>query len=256
MFRIATWNVNSLRIRLPHVLDWLDEHEPDVFALQETKVIDEEFPEEELKEAGYNVVYIGQKTFNGVAVLSKHMLKAPVFALPNFDDEQKRLLAVTAGGVRVINVYVPNGSEVGSDKYSYKLKWLQSLTRFVKKQLLSFSNVIILGDFNIAPADVDVYDPLAWQGSVLVSKQERVAFRKLCDLGLEDAFRCGSGEPGFSWWDYRGGSLPRNHGLRIDHILFSEDLEASFKRCFVDKVPRMLERPSDHTPVVAEFDLK
>lgn len=253
MLKIATWNVNSLKVRLPHVLNWLEAHSPDVLALQETKVQDHAFPIDEISEIGYQVVFTGQKTFNGVATLCRGPIVDPIMVLPNFDDPQKRLLASTVKGVRVINVYVPNGSEVGSDKYAYKLDWLKRLTRFVKQQLLNYEKVVILGDFNIAPADIDVHDPAVWHGSVLVSAKERDAFQALLDLGFHDAFRMGSEEPGFSWWDYRGGGFARNHGLRIDHILFSDEMRDDFKECMVDVAPRKLERPSDHTPVVACF---
>ncbi len=255
MFKIATWNVNSLKVRLPHLIDWVNENNPDVFALQETKTQDENFPLEAIEALGYNVVFTGQKTFNGVAVLSRHALKDPIMALPDFDDPQKRLLAVTVGDVRVIDVYIPNGSEVGSDKYEYKLKWLASLHAFVKQQLTEYERVVILGDYNIAPEDIDVHDPKAWEGSVLVSAPERKAFDDLLDLGFHDAFRAFTEEQVFSWWDYRQGGFARNKGLRIDHILFSKAMTEDFQACYVDDAPRKLERPSDHTPVVAEFDI-
>lgn len=254
MFKIATWNVNSLKVRLPHVVDWLKANAPDVLALQETKTQDENFPVAEIEALGYKIVFTGQKTFNGVAVFSRHALQDPVLALPGFDDPQKRLLAVTVGDVRVIDVYIPNGSEVGSDKYAYKLNWLKSLTSFVQHELLQHEKVIILGDYNIAPEDIDVHDPKAWDGSVLVSALERQAFEALLALGFHDAFRAYTEEQVFSWWDYRQGAFARNKGLRIDHILFSKAMVDSFESCYIDAAPRKLERPSDHTPVVAEFN--
>ena len=256
MFTIATWNVNSLRVRLPQVIEWIEQYTPDVIALQETKTEDINFPVSELEALGYQVVFSGQKTFNGVATLSKHAATDPVIALPDFDNTQKRLLAVTIKGIRVINVYIPNGGEIPSEKYTYKLAWLKKLISFVQSELKQHSKMIILGDYNIAPEDRDVCDPVLFEGSVLVSDQVRHIFLQLLKLGFTDAFRAFSEEPGFSWWDYRQGAFRRNQGLRIDHILFSNALKESFMRCAVDIAPRKHVRPSDHAPVVATFSLK
>ena len=255
MFTIATWNVNSLRVRLPQVIEWIEQYTPDVIALQETKTEDINFPASELEALGYQVIFSGQKTFNGVALLSKYPMADAVMSLSGF-DEQKRLLAVTIKGIRVINVYVPNGGEIPSEKYSYKLAWLKKFISFVQSELKQYSKIIILGDYNIAPEDRDVCDPVLWEGSVLVSDEERTAFLQLLTLGFTDAFRALSEEPGFSWWDYRQGAFRRNQGLRIDHILFSNVLKDSFTRCAVDIAPRKHARPSDHAPVVATFSLK
>ncbi len=256
MFKIATWNVNSLKVRLPHVLDWLDTAQPEVLALQETKTVDENFPIEAIQEAGYQAAFIGQKTYNGVAVICKSEPEVIASAIPDFDDEQRRVLAVNQSGVTVLNLYVPNGSEVGSEKYRYKLDWFSRLHPFIDSLQQMNSKVIILGDFNIAPEDRDVHDPAEWEGSVLVSDAERAEFRKLLDAGFTDCYRkFEQEEQSFSWWDYRAAAFRRNRGLRIDHILASQDLAGQCQRCYIDKAPRKLERPSDHTPVVAEFDL-
>lgn len=256
MFKIATWNVNSLKVRLPHVLDWLDTAQPEVLALQETKTVDENFPIEAIQEAGYQAAFIGQKTYNGVAVICKSEPEVIASAIPDFDDEQRRVLAVSQSGVTVLNLYVPNGSEVGSEKYRYKLDWFSRLHPFIDSLQQMNSKVIILGDFNIAPEDRDVHDPAEWEGSVLVSDAERAEFRKLLDAGFTDCYRkFEQEEQSFSWWDYRAAAFRRNRGLRIDHILASQDLAGQCQRCYIDKAPRKLERPSDHTPVVAEFDL-
>ncbi len=256
MFKIATWNVNSLKVRLPHVLDWLDTAQPEVLALHETKTVDENFPIEAIQEAGYQAAFIGQKTYNGVAVICKSEPEVIASAIPDFDDEQRRVLAVNQSGVTVLNLYVPNGSEVGSEKYRYKLDWFSRLHPFIDSLQQMNSKVIILGDFNIAPEDRDVHDPAEWEGSVLVSDAERAEFRKLLDAGFTDCYRkFEQEEQSFSWWDYRAAAFRRNRGLRIDHILASQDLAGQCQRCYIDKAPRKLERPSDHTPVVAEFDL-
>lgn len=256
MFKIATWNVNSLKVRLPHVLDWLATAKPDVLALQETKTIDDNFPLEAIEAAGYKASYIGQKTYNGVAVLSKVQQEILATAMPDYDDEQRRVLAVVNRGVTVLNLYVPNGSEVGSEKYRYKLDWFSKLKPFVLDLLKQSEQVILLGDFNIAPEDRDVHDPAAWAGSVLVSDAERAEFQQLIAAGLKDCYRLfEQPEQEYSWWDYRAAAFRRNRGLRIDHILASESLAKRCISCCIDKEPRKLERPSDHTPVVAEFDL-
>lgn len=252
--KIATWNVNSLKIRLPQVLTWLQLHQPDVLALQETKLIDDNFPIKEITGAGYQVVFSGQPTYNGVAILAKHSIKDVVIQIPNFNDEQRRVLTATIEGVRIINVYVPNGAAVNSEKYIYKLNWLTQLQQYVQHELAQHDNLVILGDFNIAPADEDVHDPKAWEGQVLVSEPEREHFNALLALKLKDAFRLFE-QPAkiYSWWDYRMMAFRRNHGLRIDHILVSEQLAKQCKSCVIDKEQRKHERPSDHAPVVLEL---
>ena len=241
---------------MSHVLQWLEAEQPDVLALQETKSTDENFPAQTIEEAGYNVSYIGQKTYNGVATLSKAPIETIATAIPDLEDEQRRVLATTNNGITVLNLYVPNGSEVGSDKYQYKLGWFEKLHPFVNDLLSKNDQLIILGDFNIAPEDRDVHDPEEWQGNVLVSEPERAEFNKLLSHGLTDCFRLfEQEEKSFSWWDYRAAAFRRNRGLRIDHILASKKLSGSCKKCYIDKNPRKLERPSDHTPVVAEFEL-
>jgi exodeoxyribonuclease-3 len=256
MAKIATWNVNSLKVRLGHVLDWLAAEKPDLLALQETKTVDENFPAEQIEAAGYRAVFAGQKTYNGVATLSLAPGEEVATDLPGLDDPQRRLLASTIDGVRVLNVYVPNGKEVGSDKYAYKLDWLEKLRGYVASELSRHPRLVVLGDFNIAPEDRDVHDPEAWRGKILCSDPERAALGALLDLGLRDLFRLFDQEERlFSWWDYRMLGFRRNHGLRIDLILGSKPLAESCTACRIDKEPRRRERPSDHTPVVAEFDL-
>lgn len=256
LFKVATWNVNSLRVRLPHVLDWLRTEQPDILALQETKLADDDFPLSEIHGAGYHAVYAGQKTYNGVAILSRVAPSAAQNNIPGFDDEQRRFLAANYNGLRVIALYVPNGASVGSDKYRYKLAWLEKVNAYLRTQLAAHPRLIVLGDFNIAPEDLDVHDPKLWEGQVLVSEPERAAFRELLNMGLVDTLRLFERDGGiYTWWDYRAGAFRRNHGLRIDHILLSPALRALCTACRVDKAPRKLERPSDHAPVVAEFSL-
>lgn len=255
-FKIATWNVNSLRVRLPHVLDWLAEHKPDVLALQETKLIDADFPIDAIKQAGYEACYSGQKTYNGMAVLSHHSCRDVITDIPGFDDPQRRVLGVTVSGIRVINLYVPNGESVGSEKYAYKLSWLHHLRLFLMEEIKKHPNMIILGDFNIAPESQDVHDPVAWEGKVLFSEKERAALQDLITVGFVDSFRLHTQpEKSYTWWDYRMNAFKRNMGLRIDHILASQPLGDKCERCYIDKIPRALERPSDHAPIVAEFNL-
>lgn len=253
--KIATWNVNSLRVRLPQVLDWLGREVPDVLCLQETKVVDEEFPVDALRAAGYLAAFSGQKTYNGVATLTRTAPAEVISALPDGDGVQKRFLAVTVAGVRVVNVYVPNGESVESEKYSYKLGWLKTLTAFLQQESLRYPRLVLTGDFNIAPEERDVHDPKRWEGKVLFSEPERAAFRALTGLGLVDAFRrFEQAEKSFSWWDYRLNGFTRNWGLRIDHILCSAVLAVECRACRIDVEPRRAERPSDHAPVVAEFN--
>jgi exodeoxyribonuclease-3 len=250
--KIATWNVNSLRVRLPQVLEWLRARSPDVLCLQETKVTDDRFPVDELRAAGYHAVFSGQKTYNGVAILSREPARDVLTGLPGGDGGQKRFIAATFGGIRVVCVYVPNGEAVGSDKYGYKLAWLERLRGYVEKELIAHSRLVLLGDCNIAPEDRDVHDPKLWEGQVLFSEPERAAFRQLLAAGLVDAFRLFPQEAAsFSWWDYRMQAFRRNRGLRIDHILVSPALAAECQACIIDTAPRRLERPSDHAPVIA-----
>lgn len=255
MLKLASWNVNSLKIRLDQVLMWMDSSCTDVLALQETKVLDEHFPVSSFTEKGYHVVFSGQKTYNGVAVISRYPLSDVLMGIPELDDPQRRILVATVAGVRLINLYVPNGSDLTSDKYHYKLDWLEKITPFIQQQLTLYSKVAVVGDFNIAPEDRDVHDPAEWEGSVLVSPPEREAFRQLVDFGLYDSFRnFVQDERSFSWWDYRAAAFRRNRGLRIDHILLSKELNDLCKQSVIDKEPRKAERPSDHAPIWVELD--
>ena len=254
LLRIATWNVNSLKVRLPQVLDWLGQQQPNILALQETKLPDADFPTLDIANAGYQSCFAGQKTYNGVALLSRSPAVDPVTDLPGLDDPQRRVLGATIDGVRVLNLYIPNGQAVGSDKYVYKLAWLERLIAWLAAELARYPRLIVLGDYNIAPEDRDVHDPVAWAGQVLCSEPERAAFRQLLDLGLKDAFRLfPQKDHSFTQWDYRAAAFRRNMGLRIDHILASPALAAACAACWIDQAPRRLERPSDHAPVVAEF---
>lgn len=252
--KFATWNVNSLNVRLPHVLDWLRDNQPDVLCLQETKQEDSKFPYDALLEAGYESAHIGQKTYNGVAILSRHPIMDIQRNIPNFEDDQQRILAATINGIRVVCAYVPNGQAVDSDKYQYKIRWLDALNVWLKTELISHPKLMLLGDYNIAPEDRDCHDPAAWIGQVLVSPAERLAFQNLLQLGLHDSFRLfDQTEKSFSWWDYRMMGFRRNFGMRIDHILVSDLLKPRCLSAYIDKFPRKLERPSDHTPVVLEI---
>lgn len=249
--KLATWNVNSLKVRLPQVLQWLADNPVDVLCLQETKTTDDKFPVAELEAAGYQVAFTGQKTYNGVAILSRSPLNDVTKNNPLFPDEQQRLISATIEGVRVVCAYVPNGQAVGSEKYEYKLRWLRALHQWLEQELKTYPQLALLGDYNIAPADCDVHDPVAWQGSVLVSEPERAAFNDLCSLSLVDAFRLfEQAEKLYSWWDYRQMAFRRNMGLRIDHILLSPPLASRCTACIIDKAPRKWEQPSDHTPVI------
>lgn len=254
--KLATWNVNSLKVRLPQAIDWLQIQQPEILCLQETKLIDENFPQDEIAQAGYQSVYTGQKTYNGVAILSKQKGQEILYAIPDFEDEQKRVIAGTFDGIRVICIYVPNGETVGSEKYDYKLKWLAALTEWLRDELKNYPKLALLGDFNIAPDNRDIYDPEVWEGKVLFSEPEREAFGKLLNLDLMDSFRLfDQPEKTYSWWDYRMMAFRRNRGLRIDHILLSKALAKSCTTCQIDKATRKLERPSDHAPVMAELSL-
>jgi exodeoxyribonuclease-3 len=257
IMKIATWNVNSLNVRLPHVLDWLSVNQPEVLALQELKLEDPKFPLAAFQQAGYQAVFSGQKTYNGVAILSKSLPAEVHFGLPNFPDEQKRVIAATLNGVRIVCVYIPNGQSLDSDKYQYKLAWLGALQAWLKDELEKYPKLALLGDFNIAPEDRDVYDPQAWEGNVLVSEPERAVFRALEQLGMRDSFRLfEQPEKSYSWWDYRMMAFRRNMGMRIDHILLSRTLAPECSSCTIDRTPRKLERPSDHAPVIAEIHLE
>ena len=252
--KIASWNVNSLRVRLPQVLDWLQDNPVDILALQETKLIDEDFPQSEINQAGYQVQFSGQKTYNGVAILSKQECTDVVKDIQGLDDPQRRILAVTTDDIRVLNLYVVNGKEVGSDKYAYKLDWLRRVTAFIKNDLKKYPSYVVIGDFNIAPEDQDVHDPIAWNEKILCSQKERDALNNILKLGFVDTFRLFEQEENsFSWWDYRAAAFRRNLGLRIDLILASTPLEARCSFSTIDKEPRTNERPSDHAPVMAEF---
>ena len=254
--KLATWNVNSLKVRLPQVLDWLARQQPDALCLQETKLEDANFPRAELEAAGYHAAFSGQKTYNGVAILSRKPLQSVTTGIAGHDDPQKRLISGSLDGVRVICGYMPNGESVESDKYRYKLEWYAALTRWLRDELQRHPKLALLGDFNIAPADADVHDPKAWAGKVLCSDAERAAFRSLIALGLCDTFRqFEQPEGSYSWWDYRMNAFRRRMGLRIDHILASKPLTACCTASTIDTAPRANERPSDHAPVLAEFSL-
>jgi exodeoxyribonuclease-3 len=252
--KIATWNVNSLNVRLPQVLEWLENEQPDVLALQEIKMTDEQFPLVDVEAAGYHACFSGQKTYNGVAVLSKALAEDPLTDIATLDDPQRRILAVTVAGIRVVNLYVVNGQEVGSEKFAYKLHWLEQVTAHLKTELDAHEQMVVLGDFNIAPEDRDVHDPEAWRERILCSTPEREALGRILDLGFVDVFRLFEQAPeSFSWWDYRAAAFRRNRGLRIDLILASPALAERATGSRIDVTPRGLERPSDHTPVMAEF---
>ena len=254
--KLAAWNVNSLKVRLPQLLDFLATRAPDVVCLQETKLTDENFPVAEIEAAGYQVAYSGQKTYNGVAILSRMPMSDICLGIANFDDELKRVIAATIEGVRVVCVYCPNGQSVDSDKYVYKLAWFDALIAWLKDELTRHPKLALLGDYNIAPEDRDVHDPAAWAGGILVSDAERARFQALQALGLQDSFRLfDQPEKTYSWWDYRMLGFRRNQGLRIDHILLTAPLAQACTCSIVDREMRKLERPSDHAPVVAEINL-
>jgi exodeoxyribonuclease III len=253
--KIASWNVNSLNVRLPHLLEWLKTAQPDVLVLQETKQEDHKFPQAEIEAAGYQVVFDGQKTYNGVAILSKTGINDVQKGIPGFIDEQKRVLAATINGVRIIDLYVVNGQAVGSEKYDYKLRWLNAVHEWIAGELSRYPQLVVLGDFNIAPDDRDVHDVTIWNDdSILTSTQERAALKRLLGLGLHDSFRLHSDEAGvFSWWDYRMAGFRRNLGLRIDLVLVSEALKSRALASGIEREPRTWERPSDHAPVWVEI---
>lgn len=252
--KLATWNVNSLKVRLPHLSDWLAQAQPDIMCLQELKLEDAKFPCAELEAASYRSAFSGQKTYNGVAILSRGAVVDVSTGIPGFQDEQKRVVAATVGDVRVVCVYCPNGQAVGSEKYAYKLRWFAALKGYLAAELQRHPRLAVAGDFNVAPEDRDVHDPKAWEGQVHVSEPERSAWRALISLGLKDSFRLfEQPEKIYSWWDYRMMGFRRNAGLRIDHVLVSAELAKRCTASTVDKAPRKLERPSDHAPAIAEF---
>ena len=255
--KLATWNVNSLSVRLPQLLDWLAANPVDAIVLQETKLTDDKFPHAELAAAGYRALWFGQKTYNGVALLSRAEAGDAADAvrnIPGFDDEQARVIAGTVAGLRVIGAYFPNGQAPDSDKFAYKMRWLEALNHWLRAELAAHPQLVLMGDFNIAPEDRDVYDPVAWAGQIHCTPQEREHFQRLVGLGLHDAFRLFEQPPkSWSWWDYRNLAFRKNQGLRIDHILVSEALKPRISACTIDKLPRKNERPSDHAPVVVDL---
>ena len=252
--KLATWNVNSLKVRLPHVLEYLERHKPDALCLQEIKLEDLNFPVAAFNAAGYQAVCSGQKTYNGVAILSSTPAADVTLGIPSLADPQKRVIAATVNGVRVVCVYIPNGEAVESEKYKYKLDWLMALVAWLKQELATYPKLALLGDYNIAPEDRDVYDPKAWAGKVLFSDPEKTAFKEILALGLADSFRMfDQADQSYSWWDYRMNGFKRNLGLRIDHILLSAELATSCRSCAIDRDFRARERPSDHAPVIVEI---
>jgi exodeoxyribonuclease-3 len=257
---IATWNVNSLNVRLPQVLDWLSNPQGgaavDVLCLQETKLTDDKFPQQAFADAGWHCAFVGQKTYNGVALIARHPITDVILNNPLFPDEQKRLISGVVNGVRVISAYVVNGQALDSDKFVYKMAWLDGLRAHLAEMLTRPEPLVLAGDFNIAPTDADVHDPAAWEGMVLVSPQERAQFERLIALGLCDTFRQFEQAPrAFTWWDYRNLGFRMNKGLRIDHVLASTALAARCQRAWIDKAPRKNQQPSDHTPVLAQFEV-
>ena len=254
--KFVTWNVNSLAVRLPQLLEWLAANSPDVVALQETKLTDDKFPREAIEAAGYRVAFHGQRTYNGVALLSRTDARDVVKNIPGFADEQARTIAATVDGVRVIGAYFPNGQAPGTDKFEYKMQWLRALRDWLDDEIGRHPRLVLMGDFNIAPEDRDVYDPIAWAGQIHCTPQERDHLRQLLGVGMHDAFRLFEQPPkSWSWWDYRNLAFRKNQGLRIDLILVSEALRAGVRSCSIDKLPRKAERPSDHAPVIADVDV-
>lgn len=250
--KIASWNVNSLNVRLPHLGDWLKAAQPDVVGLQETKLDDPKFPDTALAEMGYRSVFSGQRTYNGVALLARGAIEDVVTDIPGFDDPQRRVIAGTVDGVRLVNLYVVNGKAVGDEKYDYKLRWLAAVTDWIRDELARYPRLVVMGDFNIAPDDRDVHDPEAWHEKILCSAPEREALGRIMALGLHDSFRLHSDEAGqYSWWDYRAAGFRRNLGLRIDLVLVSDALREGCSQTGIDRDPRSWERPSDHAPAWA-----
>jgi exodeoxyribonuclease III len=254
--KLATWNINSLNVRIDHVLDWVGRHEPDVLCLQETKLEDAKFPRDVLKTAGYDAVFHGQKTYNGVAILSRLPVRDVATGIPGLDDDQKRVLSATIAGVRVICVYVPNGEKIGSAKFDYKMRWMGALRTWLSDELSRHPTLAVCGDYNVAPEERDVHDPAMWEDKIHFTQPEREALHGLLGVGLKDAFRLfEQPERSYTWWDYRMMAFRRKMGLRIDHILLSPKLAKLCTACTIDVEPRRAERPSDHAPVIAELDV-
>ena len=253
--KLATWNVNSLSVRLPQLLDWLAANPVDAIVLQETKLTDDKFPQAEIAAAGYRASWFGQKTYNGVALLSRHPASDVVRNIPGLDDGQARVIAGTIDGIRVIGAYFPNGQAPGTDKFAYKMRWLDALRSWVRTEVAAHDRLVLMGDFNIAPDDRDVFDPVAWAGQIHCTDEERAHFQALVELGLCDAFRQFEQPPrSWSWWDYRNLAFRKNQGLRIDIILASPALQPRLRSCVIDKPTRRNERPSDHAPVIVDID--
>lgn len=254
--KLATWNINSLNVRLPHLLDWLAKQEPDALCIQETKLEDSKFPSEALREAGYHAVFVGQKTYNGVAILSRKKVSEVAAGIPGWEDDQKRVLAATLDGVRIVCAYVPNGEQIGAPKFDYKMKWLDAFRAWLRDEVKRHPMLAVAGDYNIAPEARDVHDPALWEDRIHFTKPERDALHALFDVGLTDSFRLfEQPERSYTWWDYRMLSFRKKKGLRIDHILLSSELAKRCRSCTIDIEPRKLERPSDHAPVIAELDV-
>ncbi len=252
--KITTWNVNSVNVRLPHLIEFLTQEQPDLIGLQELKCTNEKFPLQEIEAEGYQVALNGQPTYNGVALIAKGKIEDIVVDIPGYSSDEKRVIAGTVGGVRIINAYVPNGQNPDSEKYRYKLEWLEAFTQYLTTVLAQYSEVIVMGDFNIAPTDNDVHNPLSWKGKILCTDQERAAFQMLLQLGLIDALRIEAQPKGlFTWWDYRQGGFEKNSGIRIDHLLLSKVLSRRYQTSMVHLYYRGLERPSDHAPVSVLF---
>lgn len=257
--KIASWNVNSLNVRLPHVLKWLTEVSPDILAIQETKIPDERFPEDAFSTLGYKVIYSGQKTYNGVAIIVRSDIKIVnvLKTIPGYEDTQKRFISAEINDIKILNLYVVNGQSVGSDKYEYKLEWLEKIKNYIKNDIHKYKYYLIMGDFNIAPEDIDIYDPQSWHEKILCSEPERKALMEIVSIGFKDTFRLFDQESKtFSWWDYRSACFRRNMGLRIDLMLVNKALESVCKNSWIDKEPRRWDRPSDHAPVISEFNIK
>jgi len=253
--KIATWNVNSLKVRLQHLLTWLEANPVDVLCIQETKLTDDKFPLAEIQAAGYHAAFTGQKTYNGVAILSKHPIEDVQKNNPRFEDEQQRILAASIAGMRIVCAYMPNGQEIGSDKFAYKMAWLDALRGWIAAEMEAHQQLALLGDYNIAPEERDVHDPAEWENHIHFTAPERAQMAALLSLGLQDAFRLfGQPEKQYSWWDYRQMAFRRNRGLRIDHILLSEALARRCTACHIDRETRKWEQPSDHAPVVATLE--
>lgn len=254
--KFATWNVNSLTVRLPQVLDWLAANPVDVLVLQELKMTDDKFPADAFMQAGYHAQWFGQKTYNGVALLSRTPAENVVKNIPGFDDDMARVITGDVNGVRVIGGYFPNGQEPGSDKFEYKMNWLKGLRDWVRTELATHPKLVLMGDYNITFDDADVWDPVGLQDTIHCTEEERYHLRALIALGLHDAYRLFPQEDkSFSWWDYRDFGFRRNRGMRIDHILISDALKPLATSCIIDKTPRKNERPSDHTPVVVDIQI-